>query len=302
MRRIIQKVTYIKSPLVKYRKIFLFIFIIAMIAGIGFLIKDTLGVFGQLPDITKITKQLLTENIPTKIITPEPLRTTRDEPDSYLTLSGVLNFTNEARKKEGLPMLLLNTQLNKTAQLKLEDMFKRQYFEHESPTGENVDYWANEAGYKFIILGENLALGDFKDDSALVEGWMNSPGHRANILNRQYTQIGIAVGKGKFEGKVTWLAVQHFAKPLSACPMPDENLKNQIMTYQKQLDDLEAQIALLKENLRRGKKQLTRDEYNKKVDEHNATLLEYNSILEAANKLAEKYNQQIKQFNQCVNE
>ena len=61
-----------------------------------------------------------------------------------------------------------------------------------------------------------------------MTAWMNSPGHRANILNPHFQEIGVAVGKGMYEGHETWIAVQSFGMPLSACPASDANLKIKI--------------------------------------------------------------------------
>jgi uncharacterized protein YkwD len=92
-------------------------------------------------------------------------------------------------------------------------MFENQYFAHESPTGEKVSDLAKKFGYDFLLIGENLAMGNFSSDEDLVLAWMESPGHRENILNEKYQEIGVAVKKGIFEGKEVWIAVQHFGLP-----------------------------------------------------------------------------------------
>ncbi|MBU4421801.1 hypothetical protein KKB41_02480, partial [Patescibacteria group bacterium] len=201
--------------------------------------------------------------------------------------------------KNGETILKQNNELNTSALLKAKDMFARQYFEHNSPTGEDVGYWVDKEGYEYIIIGENLALGNFKNDEALVNGWMASPGHKENILNSSYTEIGIAVLKGTYQGKETWMAVQHFGKPLSDCPGPDEKLKEKITEYDAELENLKNQIITIKEGLK-TKKQISKEDYNKKVDQYNAILLEYNSIYDAAKALADKYNEQVKTFNSCI--
>src|SRR6185369_15716694 len=119
----------------------------------------------------------------------------------------------------GLPALKENALLDKAAKKKLDDMFAQQYFEHINPQGKGPSDLAKSVGYDYIAIGENLALGNFKNDAELVQAWMDSPGHRANILNKQYTEIGVAVGQGTYEGKKTWLAVQEFGRPTSSCPV-----------------------------------------------------------------------------------
>jgi hypothetical protein len=185
------------------------------------------------------------------------------------------------------------------AQAKVDDMFSLQYFAHESPLDGGVGDLAGDFNYQFILIGENLALGDFQDDQALVQGWMDSPGHRENILNERYSEIGVAVGRGVYEGATTWLAVQHFALPLSACPQPDASLQQEIKANQAQIDSLRAALVELEEemrHLRRG----NRTAYNQKVDEYNALVRQYNDLVEQTKALVDLYNSQIAMFNSCA--
>ena len=71
-------------------------------------------------------------------------------------------------------------------------MRKNNYFSHYSPTYGYPDAMLNAAGYKYTVCGENIAYGQITPE-AVVEGWMNSPGHRANILNASYTRIGVGL-------------------------------------------------------------------------------------------------------------
>ena len=66
------------------------------------------------------------------------------------------------------------------------------------------------SNYPYLAAGENLALGDFKNANELVAAWMASPGHRANILNGVYRDIGVATGFDAFEGRKTIIVVQIF--------------------------------------------------------------------------------------------
>ena len=107
-----------------------------------------------------------------------------------------------------------NSRLDLAAQNKINDMFSGQYFEHTSPQGLDAGDLATAAKYEYIAVGENLAMGDYKNDAALMEAWMNSSGHRENILRDDYKEIGAAVGYGTFNGRKTWLAVR---KPIQLC-------------------------------------------------------------------------------------
>ena len=171
-------------------------------------------------------------------------------------------------------------------------MFMRQYFEHTSPVGVEVSDLGKEVGYEFIIIGENLALGNFKDDQVLVDAWMASPGHRANILNTHYSEIGVAVGKNTFEGRTVWMAVQHFGLPKSACPQADHVLLSFISSMES---DLSARRSLIDSGaVYQGQTEGEQIKaYNELVDIYNAL------ILETKRKVAE-YNKEVRIFNDCV--
>lgn len=236
-----------------------------------------------------------------KIVSPPPLRSEIDAPSSFLTANGVVKYTNIQRVSQGLVTLQTNELLSVAAAAKVQDMFQQQYFAHVSPIGQSAGDLATLAGYEYITIGENLALGNFEDDEKLVEAWMNSPGHRANILNTKYQEIGVAVGKGEFEGSSRWLAVQIFGKPLASCPHPSVALKTQVENFELNLNLLEQNILILREEIdaikpKRG------EEYNQKVDAYNSLVEQYNNLIEETKKLVSQYNQQVQAFNACVSQ
>ena len=189
------------------------------------------------------------ENIRTEIFTPGGLRAKIESANAVLTVQGVIEATNSQRSDFGKTRLKENAMLNAAALAKVKDMFAAQYFEHISPLGKGPADLAKEAGYVYISVGENLALGNYKDDLVLVEAWMNSPGHRANLLNESFAEIGVAVLRGTFEGKITWLAVQEFGRPASDCPVVDDFLKTQVDLGKMEVDRLETQVVALKSQL-----------------------------------------------------
>ena len=142
-----------------------------------------------------------------------------------LNATSILAYTNAQRYKEHIPLLSTNALLSDVARKKMIDLFARQYFAHESPTGDSVSDLAHDAGYEYIVVGENLALGDFGSSKAVVDAWMNSPGHKKNILSKSYSEIGIAVGRSMYKGRYTWIAVQSFGFPKSGCPNVDPVLR-----------------------------------------------------------------------------
>jgi uncharacterized protein YkwD len=217
-----------------------------------------------------------------------------------LTKDGVIASTNKNRKEvAGLPALVENSKLNKSAEAKVKDMFAKQYFEHVSPSGVGVSDLAEQQGYEFIIIGENLALGNFKNDDAVLTAWMNSPGHRANILNNKYTQIGVAVGKGTFEGKEVWLAVQHFGLPKSACPSINEVLKTKIELSQKRIISMQEDLAIQKKNIDSGGVHDGKTQ-QEQIEAYNAEVGVYNNLVAQIKASIEQYNAGVRAFNACV--
>lgn len=127
----------------------------------------------------------------------------------------VLAGTNAERAKEGLAPLQLNGVLAQAALAKGQDMFSNQYWAHTSPTGKEPWAFMQESGYVYSVAGENLAR-DFDTTPAMIQAWMNSPTHRANIVHPKYTEIGVAVINGNLDGVDTTLVVQMFGTPRSA--------------------------------------------------------------------------------------
>lgn len=128
--------------------------------------------------------------------------------------SALVDLTNIDRASNELQSLKVSPVLERAAQLKADDMAAKSYFAHESPEGYSPWHWFKEAGYSFVYAGENLAVR-FSDSADVERAWINSPSHRANILNSHFTEIGIATARGVFEGKETVFVVQMFGSPSS---------------------------------------------------------------------------------------
>lgn len=124
----------------------------------------------------------------------------------------LIELTNGEREDLGINPLRENLQLDKAALLKAKDMLDKDYFSHQSPVGVTPWYWFQEAGYNYVIAGENLGIG-FLDSEEIHQAWKNSPSHKANLLNSNFQDIGIAVLKGDFEGNETTVVVQLFGSP-----------------------------------------------------------------------------------------
>ncbi|GEM_PF-200359 len=133
---------------------------------------------------------------------------------SNITIEEVIAHTNQQRQEQGLSPLSVNTQLSAAALAKAQDMLDNQYWAHTSPGGKKPWDFIKAANYSYLVAGENLAR-DFSRTNDMMRAWMNSPTHRANILNDQYKQIGVALVYGKLEGFDTVLVVQMFGAPVT---------------------------------------------------------------------------------------
>jgi len=132
---------------------------------------------------------------------------------SDITTQKMIELTNKSRKKSGLLPLKINSKLTMAAEAKVDDMFKFQYFDHNSPSGVTPWYWIKSAGYDYLYAGENLAI-DFVTAEGSHLALMRSVTHRDNILKPNYTEIGIAVKEGIFEGNESIIIVEEFGSPL----------------------------------------------------------------------------------------
>lgn len=132
---------------------------------------------------------------------------------SEITAQKVLEQTNVQRKNNGLPPLKYSSVLSESAAQKANDMFSNNYWAHNSPTGKTPWDFFKAVNYRYSVAGENLAR-DFYDTESLMKGWMDSPTHKANIINSKYQEIGIGVVNGTLGGIKTTLVVQHFGTPI----------------------------------------------------------------------------------------
>lgn len=134
---------------------------------------------------------------------------------SNISPDDVIRQTNEQRARLGLQPLAYNGVLSAAAAAKGQDMFANQYWAHTSPTGKEPWDFMSESGYTYRVAGENLAR-DFMNTSTMVDAWMASPTHKANVVNSRYTEIGVAVINGHLQGTDTTLVVQMFGTPRTA--------------------------------------------------------------------------------------
>ena len=112
--------------------------------------------------------------------------------------SKVLELVNVERQKNGLSALKMDTALSNVARKKSEDMKAKNYFSHTSPTYGSPFDMMKQFGISYRTAGENIAMGQ-RTPQEVVTAWMNSPGHRANILNANFTHLGVGyVASGNY--------------------------------------------------------------------------------------------------------
>jgi uncharacterized protein YkwD len=121
----------------------------------------------------------------------------------------VIKLTNKERAKSGCKALRSNSLLKSAAQKHSVDMARKDYFSHTGKDGRSPFDRMTDAGYSFSAAAENIAAGQ-RTPADVVEGWMNSAGHKKNILNCTYTEIGVGYAKGGSYGTY-W--TQNFGKP-----------------------------------------------------------------------------------------
>ncbi len=132
---------------------------------------------------------------------------------SAINISNIISLTNESRSQFSLSALSENASLDKAAQAKADDMLKKGYFSHNTPDGKTPWDFIQNSGYNYLMAGENLAV-NFTESEAVEQAWMNSPGHKANILNKNFEEIGVGISQGEFQGHTAVFVVQMFGTPV----------------------------------------------------------------------------------------
>ncbi|MCA9348408.1 hypothetical protein KC867_03295, partial [Candidatus Saccharibacteria bacterium] len=159
-----------------------------------------------------------------------------------ITHVGLLQSTNVRRTQAGVSNLTINNQLNQAAQAKASDMAMRNYWAHVNPDGVQPWVFIANAGYSYLRAGENLACG-FSDNNTVITGWYNSPTHRDNMLEAEFTEVGFGIinapnyNCGEFAATQQTIVVAMYGTPAnnanSSSPTPQSN-NNQSPVNQEQ--------------------------------------------------------------------
>lgn len=287
------------------RRLILIAIIVIVLAGGAWYFEKSLSLplqnlaaFGN--SLESSVTQQFGQNFSAPTSTVEQNVKTAPKKANALDATGVIAETNAARAANGgLPPLAEDATLDDIATLRLDDLFAQQYFAHVGPQGESAITVASSVGYASIALGENLALGTYAGDAGVVAAWMASPGHRANILDTHYTQIGVAVREGEYDGAETWIAVQVFGRPASACPSPDANLKTSIDLSESQLSTMSSELQSEKASID-AMSPPSGPAYNAQVEDYNNLVAQYNNLAAGTKNAITEYDAEVDTFNACL--
>jgi hypothetical protein len=143
--------------------------------------------------------------------------------NAYVDFDSIYNFHNQERAKNSLKSLSVNPLLIESATAKAEAMLKSDCWSHYCPDGKSPWDFFDSAGYEYVYAGENLGEG-FSENETLMSAWMNSPTHRENIMNSNFSEIGIGFAKGDYQGiKNNTIVVVHFGTSVSGSVIANTN-------------------------------------------------------------------------------
>lgn len=148
-----------------------------------------------------------------------------------IRIEQLLSSTNAKRVEAGLNPVSLNSTLSQAAAAKAADMFANNYWAHNSPQGKTPWDFIIGSGYRYVLAGENLAK-NFQTSTGVVDAWMASPTHKANIVKPGYNDVGFAILNGVLNGEETTLVVQMFGTtnqaPIAQVPKVEASAPNPV--------------------------------------------------------------------------
>lgn len=233
-----------------------------------------------------------------------------------LNTEDIIRYTNEYRLAHDLPPLTENDQLSAAAHARALDMREHRYFDHQNPvTGDGPGEAIEAAGYAAKTYSENIARGRWQSSRSLVQGWIDSPAHRENILRNDVLEIGVAIARdtgairrGPF---AVHYAVQLFGRPLADCgerPSNDDRRaieeaksaiarkQTRIAEFWRELNALHARISTATDP--REHSRLTHS-YNARVEQYNLLVSESRQMQEALERRIDIHNARVEAFNAC---
>ena len=131
----------------------------------------------------------------------------------------IIALTNQVRAQHGLPKLAEKSPLDRSSDAKAGDMAAHEYFAHAGPHNRTLAYFLDQAGYHYLSAGENLAMG-FADAREVVNAWIKSPTHYANLIDPEFADLGVGLESGYYQGVPTVYVAQHLGLPDLAANYP----------------------------------------------------------------------------------
>jgi hypothetical protein len=205
-------------------------------------------------------------------------------------------------------------------------MFQKQYIGHVSPTGEQASDHAQRLGYHYKIIAENIASGNFLNNQKVIDGWMQSPGHRQNVLSPDIKEIGVAIDRGQFQGANSWIAVQIFglqSLPVSTkkrCIPPPQDLYAELESRNMEVSNLEGRLSRFRQELDEEISSIEADRkylgnngqgvnglnvrinsYNEKSAWYNSSLADLVAQRAILKSMADDYNKRVQAYRDCEN-
>ncbi len=153
----------------------------------------------------------------------------------------IVELTNEVRAREGVPPLSYAEKLARSSLQKAEDMARNNYFEHRTPDGRGLRDFLREAGYVYSVAGENLAVG-FTSPERVVEAWVESPTHFANLIDRDFVDIGVGGSVGMYGGASALYVAQHFGSPKQGSEV-ESSLSSRVRVRGEEIADTNTESA-----------------------------------------------------------
>lgn len=141
--------------------------------------------------------------------------------------NNIVTLTNTLRERTGLFPYKPASPLERSSENKADDMADRQYFSHRSPDGKTITSWIDEQGYDYAVAGENLAMG-FHTAEDVVAAWTKSTTHYANLIDRDFQDVGVGVVSGTYDGIPTIYVAQHFGAP-QVLSVPQKKSKSPVV-------------------------------------------------------------------------
>lgn len=158
---------------------------------------------------------------------------------SSVTGESIIDLTNKERLENGVKSLKTNPVLTQAAENKGKFLMEKGIFTHNTQNRTFSD-WVKDVGYDYKHVGENLAI-DFSNNKNVINAWLDSPGHKKNLLSPKYKEIGVAVLEGEFKKKQTYLVVQIFGTK-------DGVAKPQVASVDKQ-GEIKKDLEVIKDNI-----------------------------------------------------